>query len=55
MMTNMTNIVNNVANTLRETSLAHIDVDLYHAGSTHCCLLPPVGQQSLGHCLCEDG
>ena len=31
MMTNMTNTVNNVANTLRETGLAHIDVDLYHA------------------------
>ena len=29
-MTNMTDAVNNVANALRETGPAHIDVDLYH-------------------------
>jgi hypothetical protein len=31
MMTNMTDAINNVANALRETGPAHIDVDLYHA------------------------
>jgi len=30
-MTNMTDIVNNVANALRETSPTHVDADLYHA------------------------
>ena len=30
-MTNMTDVVNNVANALRETSLAHVNADLYHA------------------------
>ena len=30
-MTNMTDAVNNVANALRETGLAHVDADLYHA------------------------
>jgi hypothetical protein len=30
-MTNMTDAVNNVANVLRETGLAHVDADLYHA------------------------
>ncbi|CAD6333663.1 unnamed protein product [Miscanthus lutarioriparius] len=30
-MTNMTDVVNNVANALRETGPAHVDADLYHA------------------------
>ena len=30
-MTNMIDVVNNVANALRETGLAHVDADLYHA------------------------
>lgn len=30
-MTNMTDVVNNVANDLRETGFAHVDVDLYYA------------------------
>ena len=30
-MTNMTDAVNNIANALRETGLAHVDTDLYHA------------------------
>ena len=30
-MTNMTDVVNNVENALRETGPAFIDVDLYHA------------------------
>ena len=31
LMTNMTDVVNNVANALRETEPAHVDADLYHA------------------------
>ena len=31
LMTNMTNVVNNVANALRDTGPAHVDGDLYHA------------------------
>ena len=31
MMTNMTDVVNNVASTLRETRHAHVDLDLYLA------------------------
>jgi len=31
LMTNMTDVVNNVANALRETGPAHVDADLYHA------------------------
>ena len=30
-MTNMTDVVNNVANALREIGPAHVDADLYHA------------------------
>ena len=29
-MTNMIDVVNNVANALRETGPAHVDADLYH-------------------------
>jgi hypothetical protein len=31
MLTNMSNVVNNVANALRETRLAHVDANLYLA------------------------
>ena len=31
LMTNMTDVVNNVANALRETVPVHVDADLYHA------------------------
>ena len=30
-MTNMIDVVNNVANALRETSTTHVDADSYHA------------------------
>jgi hypothetical protein len=42
-MTNMTDAVNNVVNTLRETGPTHVDADLYHVVMD----MPAFGEEAL--------
>jgi len=63
MMTNMTDAVNNVANALRETGPAHVDLDLYlevkemQGFTTEALIVAYTYLLEKGHChrLCEDG
>ena len=63
MLTNMSDAVNNVTNTLRETCAAHVDPDLYlavmemHGFTTEALIVAYTYLLEKGHChrLCEDG